>query len=79
MEADPELVMLTIPCLQLLNQNQSSTAAWVQHVNGAAKLVRIRGPTRFTTEYEKNLLVASSGPIVRHPAYHESSQVLTEE
>ncbi|KAH8891139.1 hypothetical protein GQ53DRAFT_806612, partial [Thozetella sp. PMI_491] len=38
--------------------------AWESHLAGACRLIRARGPTRFTTEFEKSLLSSMLGPII---------------
>jgi hypothetical protein len=41
-----------------------NTIGWRSHTNGAARLIKHRGPTRFVTELEKTLFMAQVGPII---------------
>lgn len=47
---------------QLLDPSRD--AAWSQHVNGSARLVKHRTPERFKTEFEKALFASHVGQIV---------------
>lgn len=38
--------------------------AWIQHSAGAAKLIQVRGPSNYTSDFEKALFLAHSGAIV---------------
>lgn len=41
--------------------------AWIRHAAGAARLIQLRGPKNYNTEFEKALFMAHSGAIVRCP------------
>lgn len=41
--------------------------AWVRHVAGASALMKLRGPQRYQTDFEKALFLAQAGPIVSIP------------
>jgi len=43
----------------------SGETAWVRHSQGAAKLILVRGPKSYKTEFEKALFLAMTVPIVR--------------
>jgi hypothetical protein len=42
----------------------SGETAWVRHTAGAAKLIQLRGPKSYKTEFEKALFMAHTVPIV---------------
>jgi hypothetical protein len=42
--------------------------AWVRHAAGAARLIQLRGPKNYNTEFEKALFMAHTGAIVRSPS-----------
>jgi len=42
----------------------SGEVAWIRHAAGAARLIQLRGPKNYTTEFEKALFMAHTGPIV---------------
>ena len=48
--------------LKLLDTSKEQ--AWVQHVAGATSLLKLRGPERYRTEFEKALFLSQVGPIV---------------
>jgi len=48
----------------------SGETAWIRHAAGAARLIQLRGPKNYTTEFEKALLMAHTGPIVRFCPVH---------
>jgi len=48
----------------------SGEIAWIRHSAGAAKLILVRGPNNYNTEFEKALFMAQTVPIVRSPIYH---------
>jgi hypothetical protein len=48
--------------LQLLDP--LGETAWIRHAAGAARLIQLRGPKSYNSEFEKALLVAHTGPIV---------------
>lgn len=39
--------------------------SWICHAGGAARLIQLRGPDRFQTDFELALFMAHIGPIVR--------------
>jgi hypothetical protein len=43
--------------------------AWIRHAAGAARLIQLRGTNSYTSDFEKALFVAHTGPIVRLPSY----------
>lgn len=59
---DFELWLQTLISLQLLNSPNGRL--WSQHIAGASRLIRLRGPARFTSEFDKTLLISLSYPIV---------------
>ncbi|KAH8705618.1 hypothetical protein BGW36DRAFT_403159 [Talaromyces proteolyticus] len=44
--------------------NSPTEGSWSQHIAGAAKMIRLRGPQDFKSEYDRDLLIAMIGPIV---------------
>ncbi|TVY20779.1 Uncharacterized protein LARI1_G001817 [Lachnellula arida] len=42
----------------------SGETAWIRHAAGAAKLIQLRGPKNYNTEFEKALFMAHTGPIM---------------
>ena len=50
---------------QLLNSPNGKP--WSQHIAGAAHLIQLRGPSRFTSEFDKNLFISLTYPIVSIP------------
>jgi hypothetical protein len=48
--------------LQLLATSEEN--AWIRHAAGAARLIQLRGPKSYTTEFEKALFMAHAGTIV---------------
>jgi hypothetical protein len=53
--------LLTV--FETLTKNPNSDT-WARHVNGAARLIQVRGPKRFDTEFERALFLAHVGPTV---------------
>ncbi|ORY68291.1 uncharacterized protein BCR38DRAFT_422672 [Pseudomassariella vexata] len=45
-------------------QAWSQDQAWSQHVAGFGRLIQMRGPSRFKTDFEKALLISAAAPIV---------------
>ncbi|MCJ1479576.1 hypothetical protein MMC13_008262 [Lambiella insularis] len=43
--------------------DSSGQDAWIRHAAGASRLIRLRGPKRFDSEFEKALLMAHAGAI----------------
>lgn len=43
----------------------SGETAWIRHAAGAARLIELRGPQNYSTEFERALLMAHTGSIVR--------------
>ena len=58
-----ELICGIVALLQLLNKT-SSTDMWIRHAGGAARLIELRGPDRFQTDFELSLFMTHAGPIV---------------
>jgi hypothetical protein len=50
---------------QLLNSPNGKP--WSQHIAGAARLIQLRGPSRFTSEFDKSLFISLTYPIVSIP------------
>jgi hypothetical protein len=48
----------------------SGKEPWIRHANGAARLIQLRGPENYNTEFEKALFMAHSGPIVSPLEHH---------
>lgn len=44
--------------------NSPNGMPWSQHIAGASRLIQLRGPSRFTSEFDKSLFVSLSYPIV---------------
>jgi len=42
----------------------SGEIAWIRHAAGAARLIQLRGPENYKSEFEKALFMAHSGPIM---------------
>lgn len=57
---------LTDIVVQSLTSETGQTSS--SHTEGTSKLIELRGPDRFTTEFEKALLVAQAPVIVSKPA-----------
>jgi hypothetical protein len=47
----------------------SGEKAWIRHAAGAAKLIQLRGPKSYSTEFEKALFIAQTFPIVSSWTY----------
>ena len=45
----------------------ASEQGWVRHTAGASALMKLRGPQRYKTDFEKALFLAQVGPIVKIP------------
>ena len=43
----------------------TGSKAWAQHVAGATALMKLRGSQLYKTDFERALLLAQAGPIVR--------------
>lgn len=61
----PEILFATelLGVFEALDRNQT-TSSWKYHINGASRLIQMRGAHRFETGFEKALLVAHLGPTV---------------
>ena len=46
--------------------NPSNTAAWIRHTAGAARLIQLRSPESFKTDFEKALLMSHASLIVKN-------------
>ncbi|KAH8670130.1 hypothetical protein BGZ60DRAFT_29241 [Tricladium varicosporioides] len=42
----------------------SGEIAWIRHAAGAARLIQLRGPDRYKSDFEKALFMAHTGPIM---------------
>jgi hypothetical protein len=58
--------------LQLLDP--SGETAWIRHAAGAARLIQLRGPDNYSTDFEKALFMAHTGPIVCSPSQLPTSR-----
>ncbi|KAL7923724.1 hypothetical protein ACQKWADRAFT_41676 [Trichoderma austrokoningii] len=63
---------------ELLSPNPEMTS-WKCHAAGAARLIQLRGPERFKTDFELALFMAHIGPIVTESFLSNKSCFLTEE
>ena len=60
---EPEVLCATqiLALFELLNY--SDNGAWIRHTAGAARLIELRGPHGYDSEFEKSLLMAQVGPL----------------
>ncbi|UKZ91868.1 uncharacterized protein TrAFT101_006838 [Trichoderma asperellum] len=63
---------------ELLSPNPEMTS-WKCHAAGAARLIQLRGPERFKTDFELALFMAHIGPIVTESFLNNKTCFLTEE
>ncbi|UKZ61869.1 uncharacterized protein TrAtP1_003131 [Trichoderma atroviride] len=63
---------------ELLSPNPEM-ASWKCHAAGAARLIQLRGPERFKTDFELALFMAHIGPIVTESFLNNKECFLTEE
>ncbi|KAM0259331.1 hypothetical protein ACHAQJ_003362 [Trichoderma viride] len=63
---------------ELLSPNPEM-ASWKCHAGGAARLIQLRGPERFKTDFELALFMAHIGPIVTESFLNNKTCFLTEE
>ncbi|KAL7954494.1 hypothetical protein V8C34DRAFT_294279 [Trichoderma compactum] len=72
----------TVDCLlgvfELLNP-QPQMNSWICHAGGAARLIQLRGPDRFQTDFELALFMAHIGPIVTEAFLSNNLCFLAEE
>ncbi|KAH8681899.1 hypothetical protein BX600DRAFT_447467 [Xylariales sp. PMI_506] len=62
---DPSvLCAIEILSISELFQASGEHSAWENHIYGAGQMIRARGPSRFTTEFEKSLLASMISPLV---------------
>lgn len=52
--------------------------SWTLHIAGAAALIRLRGPARYETNFEKALFLAQAGPIIAEATLNASPCFLEE-
>ncbi|KAL3420448.1 sarcosine oxidase [Phlyctema vagabunda] len=57
----------------------SEPTAWIKHSAGAADLIRLRGPKRYKTEFEKSLFMAHVGAIATESLLNNERCFLEEE
>lgn len=62
MEADVLCATEILSIFQLLDTERFDS--WTLHAAGAANLIRLRGPERYKTNFEKALFLAQAGPII---------------
>ncbi|KNB17777.1 hypothetical protein FOXG_22179 [Fusarium oxysporum f. sp. lycopersici 4287] len=48
----------------------SQSAQWLHHITGAQKLMRLRGPENYSTDFEQQMLMSQTGTI-----FHESMSI----
>lgn len=53
--------------MQLLDP--TGETAWIRHAAGAARLIQVRGPQSYDSDFEKALFMAHTGPVVRSPPF----------
>lgn len=58
---------------------QDPDHAWIHHARGAAQLIKHRGPMRFTTDFEKSLLVSQMGIILTEAFFANKPSFLESE
>ncbi|KAL7936540.1 hypothetical protein V8C35DRAFT_295778 [Trichoderma chlorosporum] len=58
---------------------QPEINSWICHVGGAARLIQLRGPDKFETDFELALFMAHIGPIVTEAFLNNKLCFLTEE
>jgi hypothetical protein len=56
--------MLNHPLTDCKLLNSPNGMPWSQHIAGASRLIQLRGPSRFTSEFDKSLFISLSYPIV---------------
>ncbi|KAH6651629.1 hypothetical protein BKA67DRAFT_660424 [Truncatella angustata] len=62
---DPSiLAAIEILSICELLDSPSRPCAWENHISGAARIIRARGPSRWKTEFEKALLTSMLSPII---------------
>ncbi|KAG9232686.1 hypothetical protein BJ875DRAFT_71660 [Amylocarpus encephaloides] len=61
---NPEVLCATeiLALYELLDP--SGESAWIRHSAGAARLIQLRGPENYSTDFEKALFMAHTGPIM---------------
>ena len=74
----PTLVRSADTLLQTLSEHDDPRL-WLHHVAGAARLIEIRGPDRFLTDFEISLFVANIGPVVMEAFLDNKACFLTED
>ncbi|KAI4179545.1 MAG: hypothetical protein L6R41_007782 [Letrouitia leprolyta] len=62
MQADVLCATEVLSIFQLLDTERFDS--WTLHAAGAANLIRLRGPERYKTPFEKALFLAQAGPII---------------
>ncbi|KAH8890600.1 hypothetical protein GQ53DRAFT_650265 [Thozetella sp. PMI_491] len=63
---------------ELLN-GPSDVEKWMRHARGAAKLIELRGPDRFKTDFELSLFMTHTGPIITEAFLSRKTCFLGEE
>lgn len=56
-------LLSSLTTVQALN-GSSSGDFWIRHAIGASKLIQLRGPRKFKTDFEMALFLAHIGPTV---------------
>ncbi|RFU26707.1 hypothetical protein B7463_g9631, partial [Scytalidium lignicola] len=74
----PEVLYATeiLALYELLDS--SGQAAWIRHVAGAARLIELRGPKAYKTEFEKALFIAHAGAIMTESMLNNETCFLEE-
>ncbi|KAH8821418.1 hypothetical protein F5884DRAFT_745744 [Xylogone sp. PMI_703] len=74
----PEVLYATeiLALYELLDS--SGQAAWIRHVAGAARLIELRGPKAYQTEFEKALFIAHAGAIMTESMLNNETCFLEE-
>jgi hypothetical protein len=57
-------MILAQPLIETQLLNSPNGMYWSQHIAGASRLIQLRGPARFTSEFDKSLFISLSYPIV---------------
>ncbi|KAL8713081.1 MAG: hypothetical protein Q9225_006846 [Loekoesia sp. 1 TL-2023] len=76
MEPDVLCATEVLSIFQLLDTTRWDS--WMLHVAGAAALIRLRGPARYETNFEKALFLAQAGPIITEATLDASRCFLEE-
>ncbi|KAL4888383.1 C6 zinc finger domain protein [Aspergillus ambiguus] len=68
--ASPEvLCAVLLQCMYELFANSQDSISWMKHAKGLGQLIKFRGPQRYRSAFESNLLKASRGLVVMHSVF----------